>query len=192
MKRNQETLEALGQMTGWQQTVFAAALTERMFPNYRLFADVTNTEGAAQFRSILNLVWEHLSAQNNAIDFDKQLDKLEKITPDPNAFDLYGVWPALDATVSLSSVLSVCLRWEPQEILAIERLSRSTIDGYQQAIDDPEQGDESELEQLEMRYKEELIQLLADSSEQGKANLVRQVKGFVKEWGVSNIGLEML
>ena len=81
----------------WQQIAFAAALVLRMSSNYALFTEVAGTGDKQAYRNILNLVWEFVSGKNQRIDFQKQLDKLELITPDADKFDMYGVWPALDA-----------------------------------------------------------------------------------------------
>lgn len=190
MTANTRRTASWEQMSEWQQLAFGAALVERMYPNYRLFAEVVELDGGAQFRNILNLVWEHLSGKNNKIDFEKQLDKLERVTPDPASYDLYGVWPALDATVSLSSLLSACLRWEPAEIETIEKLSSSTIDGYLEATNDVSEEGLSELEQTELSYKQQQLALIEQVEELGKAGTIGHIKSLIKDFGVSNIGLE--
>ena len=192
MTANNKRIDSCEQMNQWQQLAFGAALLERMYPNYRLFTAVTESEGAAQFRNILNLVWEHLSGKNNTIDFGKQLDKLERVTPDPACHDLYGVWPALDAAVSLSSLLSACLRWEPAEIETIQKLSSSTIEGYLEAVDDDSEDGLSELEQAEFSLQQQLLTLIDQVDEVGKSAVINQIKSLIKDYGVSNIGLELV
>lgn len=174
------------QQQEWQQLAYGAALVERMYPNYSLFAELTGSGDAAAFRNILNLVWEFASGRNRSIDFQKQLDKLEQITPDPKQFDVYGVWPALDATVALASLLSCCDRADAAEIRAIETLSQSTISHYLQAIG---QEQDEALLQVEAACCEQLKRAVAASGSDRLA-LVADLKQLIADYGVSNIGLE--
>ena len=139
------------------------------------------------FSNILNLVWEYISGKNQRIDFEKQQDKLEAITPDPDSFDLYGVWPALDATVALGSLLSACERWDADEIDAIELVSLSTIDQY---LDVTAGGDDNnQLYSAERQYSEALCSVIEENKD-NRGRLVMAVKGLVRDVVVSNIGLE--
>jgi uncharacterized protein YjaG (DUF416 family) len=176
------------ELTEWQKIAYGAALVERMYPNFALFSELVATDGQAVFRNILNLVWESVSGKNASIDFQKQLDKLEQITPDPEKFDMYGVWPALDAAVGLSSLLSCCVRFDAGEILSIAQLSEATIANYLQAVDDSE--DES-LFQADQQYQQQLLQLLSDEADSPRGELLKTIKSLVAAWEVSNIGLSL-
>jgi uncharacterized protein YjaG (DUF416 family) len=178
--------QQLRDLEEWQQIAYGAALVERMYPNFALFSEVRGADDAKVYRNILNLVWEFISGKNNKIDFQKQLEKLELVTPDPQQFDMYGVWPALDASVGLSSLLSVYARWEATEISAIETLTVSTIDSYLQAIDDQE--DES-LYQADLQFRQEVIDMLIAGKNDNRNELMLQLKHLIAEWEVSNIGL---
>lgn len=166
---------------------YGAGLVARMYPNYVLFAELTETEDQLVFNNILNLVWETISGKNQRIAFDKQQDKLETITPDPEDFDLYGVWPALDATVALGSLLSACERWDPDEIDAIELVSLSTIGQYLDVV--AENSDDNRLYDAEQQYVEALCSVI-EENRRDRGKLVAAVKGLVREFIVSNIGLE--
>ena len=159
----------------------------RMYPNYALFAELTDTKDQMVFSNILNLVWEYISGKNQRIDFEKQQDKLEAITPDPDNFDLYGVWPALDATVALGSLLSACERWDADEIDAIELVSLSTIGQYLDVMG--ENSDDDRLYDAEQQYSEALCSIIEDNKN-NRGKLVAAVKALVQEFVVSNIGLE--
>jgi uncharacterized protein YjaG (DUF416 family) len=182
------TKKPLVELVDWKQIAYGAALVERMYPNFALFSELAATDGQAVFRNILNLVWESVSGKNSSIDFHKQLDKLEQITPDPQRFDMYGVWPALDASVGLSSLLSCCLRCEATEILSIATLSQATIENYLQAVGDSE--DES-LFQADQEYQQQVLQLLGDEVNRPRNELLKSIKALVAAWDVSNIGLSL-
>ena len=187
MKNNKEKGS---QQDNRQKIAYGAALVARMYPNYALFVEVSSSGNANTFRNILNLVWEYCSGHNQRIDFQKQLDKLEEITPDPEQFDMYGVWPALDATVALASLLSACERWDEDEIDAIVRLSRSTIERYLEAIDEDASDEGHPLLTAEADFNLQCLLLVQQSVGEGPVELITQLKQLVTEFEVSNIGLE--
>ena len=170
----------------WKQQVFAAGLVARMRPNYQLFAELSGEGDAQVFGSILDIVWEHLAGYNQKINFDKQLDKLEVITPDPAQFDMYGVWPALDSCVALACLVNLCEHADEAELLAIMDVNQSTIGNYLQAMqisDDahPLQSDDIALQQ----------QLIAElQAVESPSAAVRSVRKLLNSVGLSNIGLE--
>ncbi|MDG2394115.1 MAG: DUF416 family protein, partial [Thalassotalea sp.] len=44
----------------WQQTAFAAALLERMLPNYKMFSQAADFGDPALLRNQLDLIWQRL------------------------------------------------------------------------------------------------------------------------------------
>lgn len=52
-----------------------------------------------------DLVWEVLTVKDAKINFDSQLEKFEEAIPSADDYDLYGVYPAIDACVALSEVM---------------------------------------------------------------------------------------
>src|SRR3712207_3873553 len=100
----------------WQNLTFMACLCERMYPNYRLFCQVTEqNENAKIYQNILNLVWEYLTVKGAKINFETQLEKLENIIPDVNEYTFFGVVPALDACEALSELLHAIIAGETLE-----------------------------------------------------------------------------
>lgn len=49
----------LGDLEPWQQTVFALALAERMYPNYQLYAEVRVKAMLSTFRAALDSLWRY-------------------------------------------------------------------------------------------------------------------------------------
>lgn len=102
----------LEKLESWQQLTFMACLTERMYPNYQVFCQQSAFGEAAVYRRILDLVWELLTVKDVKINFDSQLEKLEAAIPDADTYDMYGVYPAIDACVALSEILHAQLGGE--------------------------------------------------------------------------------
>ncbi|ARN75666.1 DUF416 family protein [Oceanicoccus sagamiensis] len=173
----------------WRKIAFATAMVSRMTGNYRLFCELTEAGDSAAFVNIVNLVWEFAAGQNQRIDFQKQQEKLELITPDPAAFDMYGVWPALDAAVALAALLSACERWDESELDAIVTLSMSTIDNYLQAVEATE-GEAHPLVLAEQACIEQLNAVIAQGGNLSRPQLIGALKAAVKDFEVTNIGLE--
>jgi uncharacterized protein YjaG (DUF416 family) len=174
----------------WQQIAYGAALVGRMLPNYALFAELAQAGDKKAFQNILDLVWEYASGENQRIDFSRQQDKLEAITPDPAQFDMYGVWPALDAVVALASLLSACEHFDAQEIGSIGALSQATIVGFLEARGVANQGSEQALLLADMQFGEDVLQcLLQESDNNGRRQAVRALRQWMAGLEESNIGL---
>ena len=172
----------------WRQLAYATALVARMQPNYALFCELTEQDDEKLFLQIIELVWEFISGQNQRVDFLKQLEKLEAITPNPDDFDMYGVWPALDAVVALASLLSACDRWDAAEIEAIQTLSQSTIAQYLEAVGD-DGGDAHPLYEFERAYSQHLQEAIEQYADEGRVKLVKRFKQIIAASEVSNIGI---
>ena len=92
-------------LSQWQQVAFCAALLERMLPNYQMFAEHAEFGDYKVLRNQLDLIWQWLDKNSRCkINYDAQIAKLEEQVPDPDAFDFFGVFPALDAAMALMSL----------------------------------------------------------------------------------------
>ena len=183
-------IDSLQAMTEWQQISVGVAVVSRMYPNYALFAELTGEGDRQLFKNIVNLCWEYASGENLKIDFDKQQLKLAPVTPDPQRYDMYGVWPAMDAAVALTSLLSACDRFDSSEITALLQLSETTINGYLEASQYPGDFVSHELRRADTCYVNELLKLLA-STDSGRKQTVKELRAWVNQWDQSNIGLEL-
>lgn len=93
----------LEKLESWQHLTFMACLCERMYPNYQMFCLQTEFGDPAVYRRILDLVWETLVVKDAKVNFDSQLEKLEEAIPSAEDYDLYGVYPAIDACIALGN-----------------------------------------------------------------------------------------
>ncbi|WP_439955211.1 DUF416 family protein, partial [Klebsiella pneumoniae] len=74
-----------------------ACLCERMYPNYGMFCKQTGFGDGQIYRRILDLIWGTLTVKDAKVNFDSQLEKFEEAIPAADDYDLYGVYPAIDA-----------------------------------------------------------------------------------------------
>lgn len=179
----------------WQHLTFMACLCERMFPNFQLFCEMTEQEQNAKiYQNILNLVWESLTVKGAKINFENQLEKLEAIIPDVNAYDFYGVFPAEDACQALSDLLHTLIAGEHlEQSIKLSQLSLATVATYLETLQDKTLN-EQELknspeiqEELDVQWQ---IYRLLNECEERNVELILSLKNEIRSSGISNIGLK--
>ena len=187
------TFAQVRELKGWAAVAFAATLVQRMQPNYQLFCEVSDFEGAEQFRKSLETIWEWLRGSKVKINFALQLDKVEEATPDANDFDHYGVYPAIDAAISLAATLSLIMGEEAQGAVMVSKLSQGCVEAFVEATAEQELDSqaikEHPLMQWEIEFQQQLLEEVTQLSPGSKS--VQHLQGLAKEEGVSNIGIEI-
>lgn len=185
-------------LSSWQRYLFSAALLERMLPNVQLFAQaIEQTDDFALIRNQLDLCWQRLIHAKNKFNIGVQLEKLEAVTPDPDKFDFFGVYPALDACMALEALLQGFQDEKHDFCQIISQLSTNSVSFYLQTLLSEQGEQQVSLAQLKadplMQWELEMQNALFDlvqtlkPSEQGCA----QAKQLVLEQGLSNLGIEI-
>ncbi|MFT5879315.1 MAG: hypothetical protein ACI86X_000405 [Moritella sp.] len=178
----------------WQKVSFITAIAERSFPNYKLFYEACNSGDAQQFRQSLDLFWEFLTVKNTKINFAIQLDRFEPIIPDLDKFDVYGVYPALDACVILNSAFNSLVAPDPDvnEAVNASRVSIATVASYLEALAGEALSDETifadSLMQDELAFQQAVLDLLTKHK---SAESIKALREFSKNDGISNIGIPL-
>lgn len=202
-------------LSHWHQIAFSAALLERMLPNYQMFSEAADFGNAKVLRNQLDIIWQWLDNSNTVkINSDAQLLKLEAETPDPEAFDSFGVFPALDACMAFSALWQL-MQVKPSkkqkiaeididDIQSISRLSHNSVSYYvelllleevEESADEEltitaEQMDEHPLMQWEKDTQDELFNFLKfAAADKRTCKLVKQMS--LSE-GLSNLGIEIV
>ncbi|OAT31448.1 YjaG family protein [Proteus myxofaciens] len=185
----------LEKLEGWQHLTFMACLCERMYPNYQAFCRETAFADPMLYRRILDLVWETLTVKDAKVNFDTQLEKLEEAIPDASLFDLYGVYPAIDACVALSEVIHSRLSGESlSHAIEVSKISVSTVASLEMTQAEREMTEE-ELKSLPAVIEEfdiqwEIYRILAECEERD-IELIKGLRADLREAGISNIGIEL-
>ncbi|WP_367987517.1 YjaG family protein [Vibrio sp. NTOU-M3] len=178
----------------WQQITFMACLCERMYPNYAMFCDNTEFAEARIYRDILDSVWELLTVKNAKVNFERQLEKLEEIIPCSEDFDFYGVYPAIDACVALSTLLHGLLdrddlydnmhKVSQQSVVTVAQLEEAQT-GVEITNDNQK---ENEALCAEWDVQWAIFRPLKDAQERD-IDLIKDLRLELREEGVSNIGI---
>jgi len=171
----------------WQQLAFCASLCERSMPNFQLFCEIENKDSDfRQARKILNKVWEFLRGQLTSLkNMENQLDILNDIIPDPERYEHFGVYPAMDTMVNLQSCLQGVL---DSSILDAENIQKMTHERLLEVLEmqDIVQA-ESELWLRQNDFENALFELL--TSQTSHADMVKKLLPLSKDQGVSQIGI---
>jgi len=184
----------------WQQIAFGAAIIERMLPNYKLFAEAVEFGDIKLLRNQLDLVWQWLDKNNRCkINYEAQLSKLELQIPNPDEFDSFGVFPALDVCMALVSLFQIMQDKDSGGCLSIGRLSENSVSYYVELTLAQDNDDEIEISRQEieshplMQWEQETQVELFDFiklAPENKSSCL-YAKSLVLEEGLSNLGIEI-
>ena len=193
---------ALNTLSQWQQIAFCGALLERMLPNYKMFSEAQEFGDYRVVRNQLDLIWQWLDKNNRCkINFSAQLTKLEEQTPNPEHFDSFGVFPALDVCMALMSLLQAMQDKDDEGMSNVGRLSHNSVSFYVELLLaeelDAQSEDEISAEQISehpvMQWEEdtqtEVFHFLKTAPENKQSCI--KAKTLVLEEGLSNLGIEI-
>ncbi|MEM6052993.1 YjaG family protein [Erwinia sp. P7711] len=183
----------LEKLESWQHVTFMACLCERMFPNYWAFCQQTGFGDAQIYRRILDLIWETLVIKDAKVNFDSQLEKFEEAIPAAEDYDLYGVYPAIDACVALSELLHSRLSGETlTHAIAVSEASITSVAMLEMTQAEREMSDEELKEnpavEEEWDIQWEIFRLLS-ACEERDLDLIKGLRSDLRESGISNIGI---
>lgn len=185
----------LEKLESWQHLTFMASLCERMYPNYQMFCLESGFGEPQIYRKILDLVWETLVIKDAKVNFDSQLEKLEEAIPSSDDYDMYGVYPAIDACIALGELIHSRLSGETlSHAIAISETSIRTVAMLEMTQAGKEMTDE-ELKVIPAVEEEwdiqwEIFRLLADCEERD-LELIKGLRSDLREAAVSNIGINL-
>ncbi|MBL4941196.1 MAG: YjaG family protein [Colwellia sp.] len=187
-------------LSHWQQITFAGALIERMLPNYQIFSENSQFGDYGLLRNQLDLIWQWLDKNSQIkININAQLNKLEEQTPDPEKFDSFGVFPALDVCMAMMSIWQLIQSKgkddNHNDIHSISRLSDNSVRYYVEILllDEgevpPASINEHPLTVWEQETQKELFDFLTFTAENKRSCLL--AKEMVLAEGLSNLGIEI-
>lgn len=185
----------LEKLESWQHLTFMASLCERMYPNYQMFCLQSGFGEPQLYRRILDLVWETLVVKDAKVNFDTQLEKLEEAVPSAEDYDIYGVYPAIDACIALGELIHSRLSGETlSHAIAVSETSIRTVAMLEMTQAGKEMTDD-ELKVIPAVEEEwdiqwEIFRLLADCEERD-LELIKGLRSDLREAAVSNIGINL-
>lgn len=178
----------------WEKIAFITALCERHYPNFQLYCEATDaSHNGEAYRKILNKVWEFLAGQLTSIkNLEKALLQLEDITPQPMEEDGYGVYPALDACLLLTSSLQMIMDDSIDDTETAAQLSLATVHQFIEMVSD--ESFDPETQQHELYTQERELQQEVRRRLQEKLNtatITKQLRHYLREFEASNLGITL-
>lgn len=182
-----------GDRAHWEKIAFITALCERHVPNYTLYCEtIQETEDPEQLRKILNKIWEYLAGQLNSMkNLEKALLQMEELTPEPQEDDNYGVYPALDCCLLLTSALQMILDDSIDDVAAAAGLSLATVSQFIELSEDLEEFN-PELQQHELYDQEVALHVWLKEclgSTSPKADIIKNLRKELGQFDSSNLGI---
>lgn len=182
----------INKLAPWQQTVFALALAERMYPNYQLFSETGDFGNGQRFRETLDTLWTYLTVKGSRVDLSAELESFESFIPDPTQSESYGAYPALDACVALGCAFNSVICRIGEEAIEASHASLGTVAGFVELLAERELSEEELYEdELLMAEMEFQVELLDRVNKQRDADTILAVRDFAAQGGVSNIGISL-
>ena len=166
-------------------------------PNYELFSDATEFGDAKIFRNALNSIWEKLVFPKSKINLELLVDKIEPNVPEIENFDMFGVYPAIDTSTALLSMLNGMMIEDELEFVNISKISQASVAKlieYQLGSENLSANNEAIREHPLMKYEIEVLSELIDYVEKmGRisADSIKGLKAKSIEDGQTNIGIEI-
>ena len=182
----------LGKLMPWQQTVFALALAERMYPNYALYAQSTGKGNEAAFREALDSLWGYMTEKGSRVDLGAILESFEEHIPNPVKEENYGAYPALDACVALGCAYNSVICRLGEEAIEASNASIGSVAGFIEMLAERDFSDEElyehELMESEMSFQVALMQEVDKPRDPEQLLAIRQM---ASQDGVSNLGISL-
>ncbi|NIY83276.1 YjaG family protein [Vibrio hepatarius] len=186
----------LEKLEPWKQITFMACLCERMYPNYAMFCQSTEFAQERIYRDILDSVWELLTVKNAKVNFERQLEKLEEIIPSSEDFDFYGVYPAIDACIGLSTLLHGLLdrddlfesmqKVSQQSVVTVAQLEEAQ--SGEEITNDNQKDNEAVCAEWDVQWA--VFRPLKDAQERD-IDLIKDLREELRDEGISNIGVSV-
>ncbi len=193
MSQKLSTFQRVRTLNLWQGVAFSATLLTRMTPNYQLFCEVTEHDGVEQYRKTLSTIWTWLGSSKSKVNFAAQLEKIESQTPDASEHDSFGVYPAIDAAISMASTINLIKGDDEGGAVVVSKLSQGTVEAFIEATSEHELSKQEikahPLMEWEIAFQSALLDMIEGQAIDG--NLIKQLQAMAVEEGMSNIGLEI-
>jgi len=182
----------LGKLMPWQQTVFALALAERMYPNYALYAQSTGKGNEAAFREALDSLWGYMTEKGSRVDLGAILESFEEHIPNPVKEENYGAYPALDACVALGCAYNSVICRLGEEAIEASNASIGSVAGFIEMLAERDFSDEElyehELMESEMSFQ---VALMQEVDKQRDPEQILAIRQMASQDGVSNLGISL-
>lgn len=133
---NERALEnQLSGLNSKSLVVFGLLCCERIFPNYVAFVEQHKRGNADTLRYTLDVCWEFVVNKRIISDFDGLKKACKEVAPDTEDFDSLSVSAALDAAISIATLVKLIESSKVEHAVTIATYARDTVDMYVQELE---------------------------------------------------------
>lgn len=186
------TFSQIRELAKPKDIVFSCALMQRMLPSYVLFSRSSGFGDPQLAQSALNLIWEWCMSPQNKFNAIVQSEKFEEIIPDVENFDTFGVYPALDYCMALSTVLQSFTKEHEFPAVTVAKLSQGSVEAYILAssneVLENQQIKQDPLMQYEIETQVSLLEFC--SSNVLNKETIKELRSDLIAQGISNLGIK--
>ena len=190
--------QRLRSLSPWQQWVFITALAQRSALNYQLFCEAVDFGDAGALNKLLGLLWESQLSKEAKVNWAVQQEKLAELQPNPDAYKIYGVYPALDAAMAVELAIEQALQPDEENTIRASKLSRSTVRQFlikqlPETFDEEQESAWLRVQPLmddENAFQDALLAQVT-SANLPHPVLIRQLRELAYNQGFSNLGISL-
>lgn len=184
----------LNKMTNWRQSLFALVLATRQYPNFKLWTEVEECQGATEFKHVLQQCWEYHFDKFNHIDLTEAFDQVAPYIPesgDDGELPSEGACFAFDAAICLNAAIEAIVMHTNDAESASKASMATVIRLCENRYQDEELTEDSLLEKdeilAEIDFQVELMELLQKPR---TPEMLLEILKYSLAPESSNIGLE--
>ncbi|WP_165854839.1 YjaG family protein [Marinobacter sp. JSM 1782161] len=191
-------IKALEQMRGWRECIFILALAERAFPNYVLFDEAIGAKKGAKMRLLLDEAWGMVEEKAGDARVTQALARLESLAPNPDGYDMYGVYPADDFCKLLEQALLNRLNSTRPRALDASQWATATVAQFIEMSEGEDLDEDAlvrlldrhELMKVDKVFQRDLVHSLK-KQRVPTAEFLRSIRTEAANDGVSNLGIAL-
>ena len=184
----------LGDMTDWQITAFAAAVSERIFPHFALYDELLENNTVSVARLALDKIWDQLAARGSC-NTETQMAKVEAIVHSEEDTS-FGAGLAFDALVAVMATIHCLEEASIEDASSVAHLAREAVAKYLELHVEEDMNDDEliryisthDMMEQELVFQVDVMQRLS-ALRTPKAAELDAIKAIAQANGVSNIGI---
>lgn len=183
-------------MTNWRQSLFALVLATRQYPNFELWTEVEQRQGANEFKHVLQQCWEYHFDKFNHIDLTEAFELIAPYIPESEQDDgdlsNEGARFAFDAAIMLNAALdAIILNTNNEAGIASKASMASVIRLCEHHYADEDLDEDQLIEKPEILAEIDFqVGLMELVQKPRTPELIKEVLEYALKEGTSNIGLE--
>lgn len=134
-------LDNLKSLSREKRLAFIASCSERLLPNYQLFADAVDWGDPELLFTALEFIWKHIAGEiKDQSTLTELLKGCYKVIPDTDAFDSVYASLAMDAGSVIVYGLQACLDAERKYAVFAGNIALRSVDTYLYLVNAPVRG----------------------------------------------------